>query len=144
MGLAAVADQPRAEWSLTMSHIPADLRFSESHEWARLEGDGSVTVGLSDHAQEALGEIVFVELPEVGKTFSAGDTAGVVESVKAASDIYAPVGGEVVEVNEALSGAPERINADPYGEWVFRLRPSNPAEFDRLLDAAGYKSAIGE
>lgn len=102
-----------------MSNIPADLRFAESHEWARLESDGSVTVGISDHAQEALGDVVFVELAEVGKTFAAGDAAGVVESVKAASDIYAPVGGEVIAVNEALADSPERLNEEPYGAWIF-------------------------
>ncbi|AXM97160.1 glycine cleavage system protein GcvH [Pseudomonas plecoglossicida] len=127
-----------------MSNIPADLRFAESHEWARLESDGSVTVGISDHAQEALGDVVFVELAEVGKTFAAGDAAGVVESVKAASDIYAPVGGEVIAVNEALADSPERLNEEPYGAWIFKLKPSDEAELGKLLDAAGYKAAIGE
>ena len=127
-----------------MSNIPADLRFAESHEWARLESDGSVTVGISDHAQEALGDVVFVELAEVGKTFAAGDAAGVVESVKAASDIYAPIGGEVIAVNEALADSPELLNEEPYGAWIFKLKPSNPAELDKLLDAAGYRAAIGE
>ena len=127
-----------------MSNIPAELRFAESHEWARLESDGTVTVGISDHAQEALGDVVFVELAEVGKTFAAGDQAGVVESVKAASDIYAPVGGEVIAVNEALADAPEQLNEEPYGAWIFKLKPSDTAELDKLLDAAGYKSAIGE
>ena len=127
-----------------MSNIPAELRFAESHEWARLEADGSVTVGISDHAQEALGDVVFVELAEVGKVFAAGDAAGVVESVKAASDIYSPVGGEVIAVNEELADAPEGLNEDPYGAWIFKLKPSSPAELDKLLDAAGYKAAIGE
>lgn len=127
-----------------MSNIPAELRFAESHEWARLESDGTVTVGISDHAQEALGDVVFVELAEVGKTFAAGDQAGVVESVKAASDIYAPVGGEVIAVNEALADAPEQLNEEPYGAWIFKLKPNDNAELDKLLDAAGYKSAIGE
>ncbi|MGF6395835.1 glycine cleavage system protein GcvH [Pseudomonas plecoglossicida] len=127
-----------------MSNIPADLRFAESHEWARLESDGSVTVGISDHAQEALGDVVFVELAEVGKTFAAGDAAGVVESVKAASDIYAPVGGEVIAVNEALADSPELLNEEPYGAWIFKLKPSDKAELGKLLDAAGYKAAIGE
>ncbi|MFI7855766.1 MULTISPECIES: glycine cleavage system protein GcvH [Pseudomonas] len=127
-----------------MSNIPADLRFAESHEWARLEADGSVTVGISDHAQQALGDVVFVELAEVGKTFSAGDAAGVVESVKAASDIYAPVSGEVIAVNEELADSPELLNDEPYESWIFKLKPSNPAELDKLLDAAGYKAAIGE
>lgn len=127
-----------------MSNIPADLRFAESHEWARLEADGSVTVGISDHAQEALGDVVFVELAEVGKIFAAGDAAGVVESVKAASDIYAPVSGEVIAVNEALADSPEELNNDPYASWIFKLKPSDKAELDKLLDAAGYKAAIGE
>jgi len=127
-----------------MSNIPADLRFAESHEWARLEADGSVTVGISDHAQQALGDVVFVELAEVGKVFAAGDAAGVVESVKAASDIYAPISGEVIAVNEELADSPEQLNEEPYAAWIFKLKPSNPAELDKLLDAAGYKAAIGE
>lgn len=127
-----------------MSNIPAELRYAESHEWARLESDGSVTVGISDHAQEALGDVVFVELAEVGKVFAAGDAAGVVESVKAASDIYSPVSGEVIAVNEALADAPEQLNEEPYGAWIFKLKPSNPAELENLKDAAGYKAAIGE
>jgi len=128
-----------------MSNIPADLRFAESHEWARLEADGSVTVGISDHAQEALGDVVFVELAEVGKTFAAGDQAGVVESVKAASDIYSPIAGEVVAVNEELDGSPESLNSDPYGAWIFKLKPADAqADLAKLLDAAGYKAAIGE
>ncbi|MCL9655777.1 glycine cleavage system protein GcvH [Pseudomonas protegens] len=127
-----------------MSDIPAHLRFADSHEWARLEADGSVTVGISDHAQEALGDVVFVELTEVGNVFGAGDQAGVVESVKAASDIYAPVAGEVIAVNEDLSTSPELLNSEPYDAWIFKLKPSNPADLEKLLDAAGYKAAIGE
>lgn len=127
-----------------MSDIPAALRFAESHEWARLEADGSVTVGISDHAQEALGDVVFVELAEVGKVFAAGDAAGVVESVKAASDIYSPVSGEVIAVNDELADAPESLNEKPYEAWIFKLKPSNPAELEKLLNAAGYKAAIGE
>ena len=127
-----------------MSDIPADLRFASSHEWARLEADGTVTVGISDHAQEALGDVVFVELAEVGAKFDAEGQAGVVESVKAASDIYAPVAGKVIAVNEELSGSPELLNSDPYGAWIFKLKPSNPADLEKLLDAAGYKAAIGE
>lgn len=127
-----------------MSDIPAELRFAESHEWARLEADGTVTVGISDHAQEALGDVVFIELPEVGKVFAAGDQAGVVESVKAASDIYSPVGGEVIAINEALADAPESVNGEPYGAWFFKLKPTAADELDKLLDAAGYKAAIGE
>ena len=124
-----------------MSQIPADLRYAASHEWARLEADGSVTVGISDPAQEALGDVVFIELPEVGKTLAAGDQAGVVESVKAASDIYAPVGGEVIAVNEALADAPEQVNGEPYGAWFFKLKPQDAAELDKLLDADGYRAA---
>lgn len=127
-----------------MSDIPVELRFAESHEWARLEADGTVTVGISDHAQEALGDVVFVELTEVGKVFAAGDQAGVVESVKAASDIYAPISGEVIAINEELGGSPELLNSDPYGAWIFKLKPSDKAELDKLLDAGGYKAAIGE
>jgi glycine cleavage system H protein len=127
-----------------MSNIPADLRFAESHEWARLEADGTVTVGISDHAQEALGDVVFVELAEVGKVFAAGDTAGVVESVKAASDIYSPIAGEVIAVNEELGDAPDKLNTEPYSAWIFKLKPSNKAELDKLLDAAAYGKAIGE
>ncbi|ELQ12974.1 glycine cleavage system protein H [Pseudomonas syringae BRIP39023] len=128
-----------------MSNIPAELRFAESHEWARLESDGTVTVGISDHAQEALGDVVFVELPEIGKVFAAADTAGVVESVKAASDIYSPVAGEVIEVNAALGDSPESLNNDPYNAWIFKLKPSDASsDLAKLLDAAGYKSAIGE
>ena len=124
-----------------MSQIPADLRYAASHDWARLEADGSVTVGISDHAQEALGDVVFIELPDVGKTLAAGDQAGVVESVKAASDIYAPVGGEVIAVNEALADAPEQVNGEPYGAWFFKLKPQDAAELDKLLDADGYRAA---
>ncbi|EFQ60392.1 glycine cleavage H-protein [Pseudomonas fluorescens WH6] len=127
-----------------MSDIPANLRFAESHEWARREADGTVTVGISDHAQEALGDVVFVELAEVGATFEAQGQAGVVESVKAASDIYSPIAGEVIAVNEELGGSPELLNSDPYGAWIFKLKPSNPADLENLLDAAGYKAAIGE
>jgi glycine cleavage system H protein len=127
-----------------MSNIPAELRFAESHEWARLEADGTVTVGISDHAQEALGDVVFVELTEVGKVFAAEDQAGVVESVKAASDIYSPISGEVIAINEELGGSPELLNSDPYGAWIFKLKPTDAAELDKLLDAGAYKAAIGE
>lgn len=123
-----------------MSNIPADLRYAASHEWARLEADGTVTVGISDHAQEALGDVVYVELPSIGKQLAAGQEAGVVESVKAASDIYAPVEGEVIAINEALADAPELVNSDPYGSWFFKLKPGNPAQLESLLDAAGYQA----
>lgn len=124
-----------------MSEIPSDLRYAASHEWARLEADGSVTVGISDHAQQALGDVVYVELPEVGGQLAASQEAGVVESVKAASDIYAPVSGEVIAINEALADSPEQVNSDPYGSWFFRLQPSDKAELDKLLDAAAYQAS---
>lgn len=127
-----------------VSYIPEDLRFAESHEWARLESDGTVTVGISDHAQKALGDVVFVDMPKVGKVFAAEDAVGVVESVKAASDLYAPIGGEVLAVNEELSDSPELLNDEPYDSWIFRLKPSDRGEFGRLLDAADYRAAIGE
>ncbi|MFC3607664.1 glycine cleavage system protein GcvH [Stutzerimonas tarimensis] len=123
-----------------MSNIPSELRYAPSHEWARLEEDGSVTVGISDHAQEALGDVVFVELPEMGRQLGAGEDAGVVESVKAASDIYAPVSGEVIAINALLTDSPEQVNGDPYGSWFFRLKPNDPAELDKLLDAEAYKA----
>ncbi len=117
-----------------MSNLPTELRYASSHEWARLEEDGSVVVGISDHAQDALGDVVFVELPEVGSIVAQGAECAVVESVKAASDIYAPVSGEVLEINEALEDAPETINEDPYGDgWLFRIQPENEEQLDDLL-----------
>lgn len=122
-----------------MSEIPSELRYATSHEWARLEDDGSVTVGITDHAQDALGDVVYVELPEVGSDVTAAGEAGVVESVKAASDIYAPVGGTVTAVNSALDDAPETVNESPYESgWFFKLQPSNVGELNDLLDADGY------
>jgi glycine cleavage system H protein len=122
-----------------MSEIPAGLRYARSHEWARLEADGTVTVGITDFAQDALGDVVFVEHPEVGRSLQPADEAGVVESVKAASDIYSPIAGTVLAVNEALDGAPEKVNQDPYGEgWFFRIQPDDAADLDDLLDAAAY------
>jgi glycine cleavage system H protein len=126
-----------------MSNIPTNLKYRDSHEWARLESDGSITVGISDHAQEALGDLVFVEVPDVGKKLAAGTACAVVESVKAASDVYSPVGGEVIAGNAALSATPELINSDPYGEgWILKLKPANPAEFNQLLDASGYAKVL--
>ncbi|AKU20700.1 glycine cleavage system protein GcvH [Massilia sp. NR 4-1] len=119
-------------------NIPAELKYTESHEWVRLEADGTVTVGITEFAQDALGDIVFVELPKVGTTYIAGDDAAVVESVKAASDIYAPLSGEVVAVNDDVAGAPESINSDAYGAWLFKLKPSDASALDGLLDAAAY------
>jgi glycine cleavage system H protein len=122
-----------------MSETPTELRYARTHEWARLEEDGTVTVGITDHAQGALGDVVFVELPEQGVPMAAQQEAGVVESVKAASDIYAPVSGTVLAVNEALQDAPEKVNEDPYGDgWFFRLQPDDAADLDDLMDAEGY------
>ena len=125
-------------------NIPADLKYTESHEWVRLEADGSVTVGITEFAQDALGDIVFVELPTVGKTYGAGDDAAVVESVKAASDIYAPVAGEIVAVNDAVADAPDSINADAYSAWLFKLKPSDPNSINALMDAGAYGKTTGE
>lgn len=122
-----------------MSDIPSDLKYVASHEWIRVEGDGIVTVGITDHAQELLGDVVFIELPEVGAELDNGDDAGVVESVKAASDIYAPLSGEIVAVNELLVDAPETVNTDFYGDgWFFKIKLSDTSELDDLLDADGY------
>ncbi|KDE41115.1 MAG: glycine cleavage system protein GcvH [Nitrincola lacisaponensis] len=122
-----------------MSNIPNELRYVASHEWIRDEGDGTVTIGITDHAQDLLGDVVFVELPEVGDQVSAGDDMGVVESVKAASDVYAPLTGEVIAVNEDLEESPELVNSDPYGDgWFIRLRLSDADELTDLLDADGY------
>lgn len=128
-----------------MSQVPTELKYASSHEWARLEEDGTITVGISDHAQEALGDVVFVELPEVGSTLAAGDEAGVVESVKAASDIYSPVGGEVVAINDRLEDEPETVNADPYSDgWFFRLKPTDASELEELLSADDYQLQCAE
>jgi|SRR5699024_2169712 len=128
-----------------MSDIPSDLRYAESHEWVSQEEEGVVKVGISDHAQEQLGDLVFVELPEEGDSFSRGDASAVVESVKAASDIYCPVSGEVVVVNEALADTPEIVNNDPYGDgWLFSVRLDNPEELDDLMDAEAYKEHLDE
>ncbi|WP_300318762.1 glycine cleavage system protein GcvH [Accumulibacter sp.] len=123
-------------------NIPADLRYTRNHEWIRSEADGTVTVGITDHAQELLGDLVFVELPEVGAEFAADQEAAVVESVKAASDVYAPVAGSVVEVNQATVDAPEVVNQDPYAAWLFRLRPAATADLAALLDAAAYQQLV--
>ena len=125
-------------------NIPADLRYTSSHEWLRGETDGSITVGITDHAQGQLGDLVFVELPAVGRKLGAGEACAVVESVKAASDVYAPIGGTVVATNEAVPAAPEKGKEDAYAAWLFRLRPHDPAAMDALLDARGYQAVIGE
>lgn len=128
-----------------MSEVRSELKYLSSHEWARVEEDGTVTVGISDHAQDSLGDVVYVECPEVGSEVTAGDQAGVVESVKAASDIYSPVSGEVIAINEALEDAPETVNASPYDDgWFFKVRPSDVAELDDALDSEGYQGALEE
>jgi glycine cleavage system H protein len=125
-------------------NIPSDLKYTESHEWVRAEADGTVTVGITEYAQDALGDIVFVELPKAGASFTAGDDAAVVESVKAASDIYAPLSGQVVAVNQAVADAPESINADAYSAWLFKLKPNDPAAINGLMDATAYGKATGD
>lgn len=126
-----------------MSNIPADLKYVASHEWLKLEDDGIITVGITDHAQDLLGDVVFVELPEVGREVSADEEIAVVESVKAASDVYAPIAGEIVEINEELVDSPELANEDPYGKaWFFKIKPANVADYDDLLSAEEYQSAL--
>ncbi|MEM6160409.1 glycine cleavage system protein GcvH [Erwinia sp. P6884] len=128
-----------------MSNVPNELKYRESHEWVRKEADGTCTVGITEHAQELLGDMVFVDLPDVGNTYSQGDDCAVAESVKAASDIYAPVSGEIIEVNSALDGEPELVNSAPYAEgWLFKIKPSDESELDALLDADAYKTSIDE
>ncbi|ANE76076.1 glycine cleavage system protein GcvH [Dickeya solani] len=126
-----------------MSNVPAELKYTSSHEWVMAEGNGVYSVGITEHAQELLGDMVFVDLPEVGSTVNAGDDCAVAESVKAASDIYAPISGEVVEVNDELEGAPELVNSAPYAEgWLFRIKASDEDELNELLDAAGYQALL--
>ena len=126
-----------------MSKVPGELRYLKSHEWARLESDGTITIGISDHAQQALGDLVFVEAPEEGRQVTAGEACAVVESVKAASDVYSPVSGLVVASNAELGSKPELINQDPYGEgWIMRIRPEDKAQFAALLDAKAYEAAL--
>ncbi|MDR2219506.1 MAG: glycine cleavage system protein GcvH [Methylobacillus sp.] len=127
-----------------MSNIPADLRYAQTHEWARLESNGSVTVGITDHAQISLGDLVFIELPEVGRTVSAGEAVAVVESVKTASDIHAPVSGEISAINQTVANTPEKVNDDAYRAWLFKIIPTDAADVGKLLDAAGYQREIGE
>jgi glycine cleavage system H protein len=123
-----------------MSQTPNELRYAITHEWARREEDGTVTVGITDHAQEALGDVVFVELPELGTVFAAADDAGVVESVKAASDVYAPIGGEVIAINAMLEDEPETVNSDPYNDgWFYKLQPADNSGLDALLSAEDYQ-----
>jgi glycine cleavage system H protein len=124
--------------------LPADLKYTASHEWIRSEADGTLTIGITDHAQEALGDLVFIELPAVGRKVKAGEVCAVVESVKAASDIYAPVSGEVSATNEQVVASPEMVNADAYGNWLYKLRPDDIAELASLLDAAAYAAVVAE
>lgn len=124
--------------------IPADLRYTSSHEWLRRESDGTITIGITDHAQSQLGDLVFVELPAAGRKVAAGEACAVVESVKAASDVYAPVAGTVVAANDAVPAAPESVNQDAFAAWLFRIRPDDPAAMDALLDARGYQAVIGD
>ncbi len=126
-----------------MSNIPSDLKYVASHEWLRLEEDGTITIGITDHAQDLLGDVVFVELPEVGAVVEADQEIAVVESVKAASDVYAPISGEIVEINEELVDNPELANEDPYGKaWFFKVKPANPADYDSLMSADEYESSL--
>ena len=128
-----------------MSNIPQELKYASSHEWVRSEGNGVYTVGITEHAQDLLGDMVFVELPDVGDSVAQGDDVAVAESVKAASDIYAPLSGEIVEVNDALADSPELVNSSPYEDgWMFKIKVSDTAELSALLDAAGYKNSIDE
>lgn len=128
-----------------MSEVLKELKYLETHEWVRNEGDGTVTIGITDHAQDSLGDVVFVELPEVGAMLAAGDESAVVESVKAASDIYAPVSGEVIAINEQLEEEPETVNNSPYGDgWFYKIRMSDPSELEGLLDADGYREVAEE
>ncbi|GLU35097.1 glycine cleavage system protein GcvH [Trinickia caryophylli] len=126
-----------------MSNVPAELKYTEEHEWLRTEADGTLTVGITDHAQSTLGDIVFLELPEVGKTVTAGDAVGVVESVKAASDIYSPVSGKIVAVNEGIVDTPDAVNSDAYASWLFKIELAPGASADKLLDADAYTKLVG-
>ncbi len=127
-----------------MSNTPADLKYAKSHEWVKTEADGTVVIGITDHAQAALGDLVFVETPKLGRKLAAGEACAVVESVKAASDVYAPIAGEVIAVNEALASAPETLNTDPYtAGWMWKMKPANAAEIAGLLDAAAYTATLG-
>lgn len=124
--------------------LPGDRKYTTSHEWVRSESDGTVTIGITDHAQGALGDLVYLELPAAGRKVKAGEACAVVESVKAASDVYAPLDGEIVAANEDLTGAPEKVNADAWNAWLFKLRPADPSAVARLLDADGYRDSVGE
>lgn len=128
-----------------MSNIPKELRYTNSHEWVRPEGDGVFTTGITDHAQELLGDMVFVEVPDVDDTISTGDDVAVAESVKAASDVYAPISGKVIAINEDLEDSPELVNSDPFGDgWFYKIKADDPAEFEGLMDAEEYETSIDE
>ncbi|PHM49755.1 glycine cleavage system protein GcvH [Xenorhabdus miraniensis] len=128
-----------------MSHVPVELKYTESHEWVRSEGNGEYTIGITEHAQQLLGDMVFVDLPDVGTEVNSGDDCAVVESVKAASDIYAPLSGKVIAVNPELEGTPELVNSEPYNEgWLFRIKITDESELTNLLDAEGYQSLLEE
>ena len=128
-----------------MSNVPAELRYTQSHEWVRTNADGTLTIGITDHAQHALGDLVFVEVPEAGRAVEAGEACAVVESVKAASDVYSPLAGTVLEGNSALADAPEKINSDPYGAgWLWKLKPADSKAVATLLDAGGYEHSLAE
>ncbi len=124
-------------------NVPPQLKYVDTHEWLRAEGDGTITIGITDHAQEALGDLVFVELPAVGRVLKEGEACAIVESVKAASDVYAPIAGEVVAVNDAVPATPESLNEKPYEAWLFRMKPADPDALAGLLDAAAYEKLIG-
>lgn len=126
-----------------MSNVPTELKYTKSHEWVAIDGD-TATVGITDHAQDLLGDMVYIELPEVGDSLEAGKECAVVESVKAASDVYSPLSGEVVEINESLADSPETVNSDPYGGWLFKVKMSNAVEADSMLDAAAYSGVAAE
>lgn len=125
-------------------NIPANLKYTASHEWIRSEADGTVTIGITDHAQAALGDLVYLELPQVGRKVAAAEACAVVESVKAASDIYAPIAGEVIDVNKPVAETPEQVNKDAYGAWLFKLRPADASAIANLLDARAYEASIGD
>ena len=125
-------------------NVPKDLKYTDSHEWVRTEAYGTLTIGITDHAQAALGDLVFIELPAVGRKLAAGESCGVVESVKAASDVYAPIAGEVAAGNDAAVGAPETVNADAYANWLWKMKPTDPAALAALMDAAAYSKSIAD
>lgn len=125
-------------------NVPEGLKYADTHEWLRAEGDGTVTIGITDHAQAALGDLVYVDLPAPGRTVAAGEACAVVESVKAASDVYAPIAGEIVASNASLSGSPEAVNEDAYAAWLFRLRPADASALAAFMDADGYKRLIAD